>query len=626
MKPRRTLKIEHLEDRNLLSADPLWKDPQSLTLSFAPDGAEVGTFESRLFETLGQDGSARDWQLEILRAAQTWAVNAAINIGLVADDGSAFGAAGDWQSDPRFGDIRIGAFEQTGDVLATAVKGLGLAGTWAGDVLLNTAYDFSSSGYDLYSVFLHEFGHVFGFDDDYADRSSVMYGYYQGTWDGLDDAHIAALQSVYGERTADAFDALFGNDTLDTATVLTGAGVYRADVTTASDRDYYRIDTTLFGSDAINIQLRAKGVSLLAPRLRVFNDRGEEIALVESLDPRDNDLALTLQAGGVVYLLVEGARDDVFGIGAYELGIGPDSDLVDHLLSEGVENLFAREPASSDSSLIEERSLTIDRYQVMHFEFTGGATELQVLDSSGRLVESATGDASGSIGANIFLAPGAYTVRVYGNSEGAGELAQLELLHAQGPNNIPIAMNDHYSTQHDKTLVVPVGTGVLANDYDPDYDIIQAWLGQDPSHGDVILHSNGSFTYIPDPGFFGTDTFTYYCADPFHQSGETTVEIMVVNHVPFVDSDIYWAPKNQQIYLPHQYGVLVNDIDYDNDTMTVILVSTTSNGTLALNSDGSFTYTPNTNFVGTDTFTYKVSDGLEVSTTVTVEIIVFDAM
>jgi VCBS repeat-containing protein len=67
-------------------------------------------------------------------------------------------------------------------------------------------------------------------------------------------------------------------------------------------------------------------------------------------------------------------------------------------------------------------------------------------------------------------------------------------------------------------------------------------------------------------------------------------------------------------------GVLDNDTDADGDPLTAELVSGPSKGTLALNADGSFTYTPNANFNGEDSFTYVANDGLEDSNTATVTI------
>src|SRR4029079_10976117 len=62
--------------------------------------------------------------------------------------------------------------------------------------------------------------------------------------------------------------------------------------------------------------------------------------------------------------------------------------------------------------------------------------------------------------------------------------------------------------------------------------------------------------------------------------------------------------------------------DVDGDPLTSVLVSTTTKGVLALNANGSFTYTPGANFHGTDSFTYKARDGISDSNTVTVTITV----
>src|SRR5690606_29372129 len=69
-------------------------------------------------------------------------------------------------------------------------------------------------------------------------------------------------------------------------------------------------------------------------------------------------------------------------------------------------------------------------------------------------------------------------------------------------------------------------------------------------------------------------------------------------------------------------GVLANDTDADGDALTAVLVTGPTNGSLTLNEDGSFTYTPNEDFHGTDSFTYQASDGGQVSAEATVVITV----
>src|SRR5207247_597176 len=67
-------------------------------------------------------------------------------------------------------------------------------------------------------------------------------------------------------------------------------------------------------------------------------------------------------------------------------------------------------------------------------------------------------------------------------------------------------------------------------------------------------------------------------------------------------------------------GVLANDSDVDGDVLTPVLVSGPSHGSLTLNADGSFTYTPSANYNGTDSFAYKANDGSLDSNVATVTI------
>src|SRR5437762_3349277 len=100
--PRRVLTVEHLEDRHNPNTGVPWLDSTSLTLSFVPDGTDASGTPTSLNSLLAGTPTAT-WQREILRAYQTWADVANINIGLTADSGLAMGVAGAPQEDTRFG-------------------------------------------------------------------------------------------------------------------------------------------------------------------------------------------------------------------------------------------------------------------------------------------------------------------------------------------------------------------------------------------------------------------------------------------------------------------------------------------------------------------------------------------
>ena len=191
-------------------------------------------------------------------------------------------------------------------------------------------------------------------------------------------------------------------------------------------------------------------------------------------------------------------------------------------------------------------------------------------------------------------------------------------------NDEPVAMDDAYSTNQNTTLNVSA-PGVQSNDSDVEGTTLISILVSSPSNGTVTLNGNGSFIYTPTTGFTGTDTYTYRVHDGALLSNVATVTITVnaVNAVPVAVDDAYTVDQDTTLNVSAP-GVLGNDTDGDGDTLTAILVSGPSNGTLTLNSNGSFVYTPTTGFTGTDTFTYKANDGIADSNVATVTITVED--
>ena len=89
-------------------------------------------------------------------------------------------------------------------------------------------------------------------------------------------------------------------------------------------------------------------------------------------------------------------------------------------------------------------------------------------------------------------------------------------------NQIPVAVNDNYDVTEDTTLIISA-PGVLTNDYDPDAEPLTATLVDDVDHGVLILNANGSFTYTPDTGYTGADSFTYEASDGQVNSNTATV-------------------------------------------------------------------------------------------------------
>ena len=188
-------------------------------------------------------------------------------------------------------------------------------------------------------------------------------------------------------------------------------------------------------------------------------------------------------------------------------------------------------------------------------------------------------------------------------------------------NDAPVALNDAYTINEDTTLTVSA-PGVLANDSDVDGDMLGAVLVSNPAHGSLTLNANGSFQYVPDANFNGTDSFTYRASDGSLVSSTATVTITInpTNDSPVALNDAYTTPEDTALNIVAP-GLLANDSDVDGNPLTSVLVTDVSHGTLNLNANGAFTYTPSLNYTGVDTFVYRATDGvLSSNATVTITI------
>lgn len=283
----RRLLLESLEPRTMLDGDGLRVSNDAyLSLSFADDGVEAAGQLSALHAAFNAVAPEAEWKAAILTAFQTWTVHTNADVGVMQDGGQAFGTAGASFRDPRFGDVRIGAIAMDPSIGAVSVPVDGVVGgTWLGDVLFNTQFNYSSVN-DIFAIALHEAGNVLGLEDS-DDPNSPLHPGPIPTATAPTATDIANLQTLYGARADDAYEATENghnpdNDSLANATripinetVGDQAGpipsLLYADITGVGDVDFFRLPNIDAYNGPITVQVRSSNISLLAPHVRVYN-------------------------------------------------------------------------------------------------------------------------------------------------------------------------------------------------------------------------------------------------------------------------------------------------------------------------------------------------------------------
>ncbi|MDB5858372.1 MAG: hypothetical protein JWQ76_2061, partial [Ramlibacter sp.] len=166
-------------------------------------------------------------------------------------------------------------------------------------------------------------------------------------------------------------------------------------------------------------------------------------------------------------------------------------------------------------------------------------------------------------------------------------------------------------TLGDQSLTLAEDGLALGNMMDSAADVegmpLAAVLVDGPTHGVLHLNANGSFSYTPGADYFGGDSFTVRVSDGQLMSRIATVSFTVtpVNDAPIAHGDSVVIAEDSVL----TGNVLDTASDVDSAALTAELLSGPQHGTLALNANGTFSYTPNLDYHGSDSFSYRVSDG-----------------
>ena len=168
-------------------------------------------------------------------------------------------------------------------------------------------------------------------------------------------------------------------------------------------------------------------------------------------------------------------------------------------------------------------------------------------------------------------------------------------------NTPPVAMADSYITAEDQPLVVDETLGLIGNDVDSQPDnVLTASVVDMPEFGTLVLAPDGSFRYEPNVEFSGSDRFTYELTDGFETSevAEVVIEVTTVDDPPVAIADSYLAPVDIPVAFDARSGLLANDSDVEGQPITARLITPAANGTVVVQSDGSFSYQPRIGFTG----------------------------
>ena len=213
---------------------------------------------------------------------------------------------------------------------------------------------------------------------------------------------------------------------------------------------------------------------------------------------------------------------------------------------------------------------------------------------------------------NNFNGPDTFTYKV--NDGTVDSSTATVTITVSNVDNTPAAANGTITTTEDTTT-----TGTLVGT-DPDSDPLTYSIVQQASKGTVTITnaSTGAFSYVPDANKSGKDAFAYKVNDGSQDSNVAIVNITLsaANDTPVAASGSLRINEDTATNA-HLLGA-----DVDGDSLTYSVVSDGSLGSVSITntSTGAFTYTPNANATGADTFTYKVNDGTVDSSSATVTV------
>jgi hypothetical protein len=186
------------------------------------------------------------------------------------------------------------------------------------------------------------------------------------------------------------------------------------------------------------------------------------------------------------------------------------------------------------------------------------------------------------------------------------------LLHfeIQPVNDLPVTINGAFEMKEDESIEKSNTTGLIMYASDPELDPLTFELVTNVKHGELVLNTSGSFKYIPEKNYYGSDTF-YFKAKELKGSSNISYiifKIQPVNDAPVAFNKSFTMNEDEtlQFYVNSNKSLFADDID--GDSLIFEYVSSPFNGQLQSDQTGNIKYIPNLNFYGTDSIYFKVKD------------------
>ena len=190
-----------------------------------------------------------------------------------------------------------------------------------------------------------------------------------------------------------------------------------------------------------------------------------------------------------------------------------------------------------------------------------------------------------------------YTVS---DGEGGEDQGSVSVTVSAEPNTAPVAADDDAETNEDSSVSIDV----LGNDEDADGDDLTITDIGDPEHGTAEDDGEGGILYTPDANYNGPDSFTYEISDGKGGTSTATVNVTVtsVNDLPVAEDGAVETNEDTAVV----GNALATDVD---GSLDFGIRTGPSNGDVSITDFGEYTYTPDDDFNGEDSFIFFVDDG-----------------